>query len=125
MTTRAIVLSGGGSKGDFEVGALNYLYGAGIRPDLLCTTSVGSVNGLKLAEGETGGTAGLAGLTNLWLSLTNYSDFFQERAWMLDQSIPIRWFRQFCLDFAAMNPPSVEERFAVNEFLQQLRDAET
>lgn len=31
----AIVLSGGGSKGDFEVGAPRYLYDAGIRPEIV------------------------------------------------------------------------------------------
>ena len=48
----AIVLSGGGTKGDFEVGAVRCLYEQGILPNILCGTSVGSVNALKLAEGE-------------------------------------------------------------------------
>src|SRR5690242_8965466 len=48
----AIVLSGGGTKGDFEVGAVRCLYEQGIFPKILGGTSVGSVNALKLAEGE-------------------------------------------------------------------------
>ena len=48
----AIVLSGGSAKGDFEVGAVRCLYNRGVRPKILCGTSVGSVNALKLAEGE-------------------------------------------------------------------------
>jgi Patatin-like phospholipase len=40
----AIVLSGGGTKGDFEVGAVRCLYEQGILPNILCGTSVGSVN---------------------------------------------------------------------------------
>ena len=48
----AIVISGGGAKGDFEVGALRLLYDRGIRPDIICGTSVGAINGAKLAEGE-------------------------------------------------------------------------
>ena len=47
----AIVMSGGGSKGAFQVGALKRLYEAGIRPQIVCGTSVGALNGAKLAEG--------------------------------------------------------------------------
>jgi hypothetical protein len=63
------VLSGGGSKGDFQVGALHFLQRQGWQPDVICGTSVGSVNGLKLAEMEGSAEHGLAGLTRLWLSL--------------------------------------------------------
>jgi NTE family protein len=50
--TVAICLSGGGSRGDFEIGALEFLYEQGIRATIICATSVGSVNAAKLAEGE-------------------------------------------------------------------------
>ena len=46
----AIVLSGGFALGSFEVGALRYLYNQGIRPNILCGTSVGAINAAKLAE---------------------------------------------------------------------------
>jgi NTE family protein len=81
----AIVLSGGGAKGDFEVGAVRCLYNNGIRPKILCGTSVGSVNALKLAEGEdtpASGTApaghvrGLAGLEKIWESLSTDPDMW-------------------------------------------------
>jgi hypothetical protein len=52
MAGLAVALGGGGARGDFEVGALHFLYERGMFPELLCTTSVGSVNGLKLAEGH-------------------------------------------------------------------------
>jgi predicted acylesterase/phospholipase RssA len=39
----AIVLSGGGAKGDIEVGALRFIYDQGARQDILCGTSVGSM----------------------------------------------------------------------------------
>ena len=124
MTRTAIVLAGGGAKGDFEVGVLHYLYSTGIRPDVLCTTSVGSVNGLKLAEGETGPDRGLSGLTALWLAMTDYTGFFAEADWLLGQSTPIRWFRQFALDFAAANPTPTEDALTVNPALTALRLAE-
>jgi NTE family protein len=51
MTT-ALSLSGGGSKGDFQLGAVRFLYRVrGVRPDIIIGTSVGSINGAKLAEG--------------------------------------------------------------------------
>jgi NTE family protein len=124
MTRTAIVLAGGGAKGDFEVGVLHYLYSTGIRPDVLCTTSVGSVNGLKLAEGETGPDRGLSGLTAMWLAMTDYTGFFAEADWLLGQSTPIRWFRQFALDFAAANPTPTEDALTVNPALTALRLAE-
>ena len=43
----AISLSGGGAKGDFEVGALRLLYDRGIRPDVLTGSSVGAINAVK------------------------------------------------------------------------------
>jgi predicted acylesterase/phospholipase RssA len=48
----AIALSGGGAKGSFEVGALRFIYEKGIRPQILTAASVGSVNAVKLAEGD-------------------------------------------------------------------------
>ncbi|HUI18062.1 MAG TPA: patatin-like phospholipase family protein [Alphaproteobacteria bacterium] len=81
----AIVLSGGGAKGDFEVGAVRCLYNKGIRPKILCGTSVGSVNALKLAEGEdtpvqgtppAGHVRGLAGLEKIWLDLNTDPDMW-------------------------------------------------
>ncbi len=106
------------------MGVLHYLYSTGIRPDVLCTTSVGSVNGLKLAEGETGPDRGLSGLTAMWLAMTDYTGFFAEADWLLGQSTPIRWFRQFALDFAAANPAPTEDALTVNPALTALRLAE-
>ncbi|HVN53513.1 MAG TPA: patatin-like phospholipase family protein [Anaerolineaceae bacterium] len=45
----AIVLGGGGSHGAFQVGALRAILEAGIVPDLLVGTSIGSINSVGLA----------------------------------------------------------------------------
>ncbi len=45
----AFVLSGGGARGAFQVGALRALYEAGYIPDIWVGTSVGSVNAAYLA----------------------------------------------------------------------------
>lgn len=51
--TRALALSGGGARGSFQLGALGALYDVyGFRPDVIAGTSVGSVNGIKLALGK-------------------------------------------------------------------------
>ena len=72
------VLSGGGSRGDFEVGVIRYLYEKGIRPQILCGTSVGAINAAKLAEGEAIGndTQGSAGLAQIWASLQTNDDMY-------------------------------------------------
>src|ERR1043165_7258843 len=51
--SRALALSGGGARGSFQLGALGALYDVyGFRPDVIAGTSVGSVNGIKLALGK-------------------------------------------------------------------------
>jgi NTE family protein len=136
MARLALVLAGGGAKGDFEVGALQYVYRHRGLADVLCTTSVGSVNGLKLAEGETGPDSGLAGLTSVWLSLTSYADFFAPADWLQGDARAMQWLRQSVLDLAAPNASDVERRLAtaavadplpaeVPATLEALRRAET
>ncbi len=47
---RALALSGGGTLGSFQLGALGALCDVyGFRPDVIAGKSVGSVNGVKLA----------------------------------------------------------------------------
>ena len=77
-----IVLGGGGSRGSFEVGALEFLYGRVIRPDIICGCSVGAINAAKLAEGEGNSTQGLQGLRRLWLGLQTKNDMYLEEAWL-------------------------------------------
>ena len=75
----ALVLSGGGSKGAFEVGAVRCLYTVfGVDPDLICGTSVGALNAAKLAEGR----LALAGLEAMWLAMTDASDMYRANGWV-------------------------------------------
>ena len=49
----ALVISGGGSQGSFQAGALRFLYDhLALRPVAICGNSVGALNGSKLAEAE-------------------------------------------------------------------------
>jgi hypothetical protein len=84
QTTIAFVLSGGGARGDFQVGVMRYLYDQGIRPSIVCTTSVGSINGIKIAEGEGDPQQGLRGLEQIWLQKMNSNG---------DMYLPEDWFR--------------------------------
>jgi predicted acylesterase/phospholipase RssA len=78
----ALVLSGGGAKGSFEIGVLRYLYyNIGFRPSIICSTSVGSVNALKLAEGEGSQYQGFQGLEKIWLDMKYNSDMYVEDSW--------------------------------------------
>jgi NTE family protein len=67
MTCNAFVLGGGGVLGAAEVGMARALLEAGVRPDLICGTSVGAINGAALAADPT--TAGVQRLFEMWKDL--------------------------------------------------------
>ena len=53
MSCHAFVLGGGGLLGAAEAGMASALLDAGIRPDVVCGTSVGAINGAALAADPT------------------------------------------------------------------------
>lgn len=61
----ALVMSGGGSKGALQVGALKALMEKGCQPDILVGTSVGAINASYLAINGFN-QAGLEGLISAW-----------------------------------------------------------
>lgn len=68
---KALVLSGGGSKGAYQVGALLYLLGLkDIKYDILCGVSVGAINASYLSQfkNEDNNKASIQ-LANLWRNL--------------------------------------------------------
>lgn len=73
----AIVLSGGGARGDFQLGALTALEEMGIRPDIVCGTSVGALNALMLTQGD----GGLEELRRIWLGLRRNDHMWQFEDW--------------------------------------------
>ena len=68
MTCNAFVLGGGGVLGAAEVGMARALLEAGIRPDLVCGTSVGAINGAAIAANPT--PDGAKHLLAMWDALT-------------------------------------------------------
>jgi NTE family protein len=73
----AVILSGGGARGAYEVGVLSYVLdalarlrgGAPPRLDILCGTSVGAVNACFLASHLHDPTLGVRRLVDLWTDL--------------------------------------------------------
>lgn len=82
--TVGLVLSGGGSRASFQLGALRYLYDeVGITPQVLAGASVGSVLASVLAQhaDHAGQRAALARLEDVWRGLEQSSDIFTEQEW--------------------------------------------
>lgn len=72
----AMILSGGGARGAYEVGVLSYVLdgyarirGAPPRIDILCGTSVGAINACFLAAHLSDPTLGIRRLVDLWTEL--------------------------------------------------------
>lgn len=85
-----LALSGGGSRGDFEVGVLRFLYkNLGISPRVITGTSVGAINAVKLAEG---GDDAFDGLLAIWQQLRQNQHMYLEEAWVTTLDRDIREF---------------------------------
>lgn len=69
----AFVLGGGGVLGATQVGMLRALFDAGIRPDLVLGTSIGSVNGAFVAADPSMASADL--LADLWRTIREEGEF--------------------------------------------------
>ncbi len=81
----ALALSGGGSQGSFQAGALLFLYDVvGIAPKVVCGSSVGAINGAKLAEGQSsaGASRSIDELAGIWLGLRTNSDLWLADPWL-------------------------------------------
>jgi predicted acylesterase/phospholipase RssA len=88
-----LVLSGGGAKGDFEIGALQYIYESGYFASAICSTSVGSVNAIQLAHGKdlTTQKAAFDKLKSIWQSQLKFnSDMYVEAGWLANVSTRTR-----------------------------------
>ncbi|SDJ03773.1 Patatin-like phospholipase [Lentzea albidocapillata subsp. violacea] len=73
MRTVGLALSGGGARGDFQLGALKYLYEeTGLNPQVIAGVSVGAVNGTMLAHGP----QYLSRLESIWRGLASNDSFY-------------------------------------------------
>jgi NTE family protein len=58
---RALILSGGGARGAFQIGVWRYLQDKGWDPDMICGTSVGAINAVAIGSGMP-----LTNLLDIW-----------------------------------------------------------
>jgi NTE family protein len=82
-----LVLSGGGARSSFQIGALRYLYDrVGITPGVITGTSAGAILGVVLAQSadRAGQRRSLGDLERLWGAMTQSSDMFAEEEWFAD-----------------------------------------
>lgn len=83
-TRTGLVLSGGGSKASFQIGALKYLYNVvGITPETFVGTSAGSIIATMLAQYSTHEDQARAvdTLDQMWADLSSQEELFIERSW--------------------------------------------
>jgi NTE family protein len=88
-TKRALILSGGGGRGAYHCGVLEYLEIIGWQPDVLVGTSIGAINSAAIASGHNAQS-----LKELWRNLTTdgvqrlRTDLFDLTRWtyLLDNS---------------------------------------
>ena len=81
----AFALSGGGSQGSFEAGALRFLYDdLKIKPSIICGSSVGSIIAAKLAEGddEESGRRAIDEIEDIWRGLKSNDDMWLSEPWL-------------------------------------------
>ena len=81
----AFVLAGGGTKGSFEVGALQYLVGTErITPDIITATSAGAIAASVLAQARTFTefTERVQEVEDDILAMTRTEQIFGEQAWL-------------------------------------------
>jgi NTE family protein len=104
----ALALSGGGSRGDFQLGAIRFLYDQGVQPDVIAGVSVGAINAGKLAEGEGEPDQGLQGLESLWNSLQFNSDMFLFEPWLSVIDERIRDFITGTREELGIRPPRTD-----------------
>lgn len=71
---RALVLSGGGGRGAYQIGVLTYLESIAWKPDVLVGTSIGAVNACALGSGVS-----ITALRERWLDMET-EDFQKMRA---------------------------------------------
>ncbi len=91
--TTALVISGGGARSSFELGALRYLYERErIEPTIIAGTSAGSILAAVIAQhpDPAGQRQAVADLCQLWLDMRDSSDMFAELPWFtkLNEHMP-------------------------------------
>ena len=112
---RALILSGGGARGSFQAGVWKYLVQIGWKPDIICGTSVGSINACAIGSSMDAET-----IIHLWTTYNRrrmyHLNLLQFAAYLLSQraikpildTTPLKKMIQNNLDFKALKKSSTE-----------------
>jgi NTE family protein len=87
MARTGLVLAGGGAKGAFEVGAIDWLINEhGVVPEVITGTSAGSISAAKLAEARTAPefVRAVAELRRDLLAMTRFDVVFGRSPWLAE-----------------------------------------
>ena len=87
-----LAISGGGSLGSFEAGALRFLYDhTKVRPVAIGGISAGALNGAKLAEGDGEGERPIDEVERIWRSMRINSDMWEPEPWLMRLQASASW----------------------------------
>lgn len=115
MSTRALILSGGGARGAYQAGVYRYLSEINWKPDLISGTSVGAINACAISSGFDAQK-----LQTFWLNIAQDHVFafsFWRKIWhfisrrgysaVLDTT-PLRKFLSNNIDIRALSESDIE-----------------
>lgn len=116
-TKLAIVLSGGGAKGAFQVGVLDALITKhGVKPSIVVGTSTGAIQAMGVAQND------MPELLEIWLGLKGDKDIYKERLGLasalfgekaLYDASPLRKLLKKLYDPARLAASGIEMRLGV------------
>jgi NTE family protein len=89
-----LVISGGGSQGSFEAGALRFLYDhIRIQPVAICGNSVGAILSAKLAEGDdpVSGRRAIDDVEDIWRRMRSNDDMWLPEPWFVRLQSSAAW----------------------------------
>lgn len=112
---RALILSGGGSRGSFQVGVWKYLQEIDWKPDLICGSSIGAINAVAIGSNLT-----VEQIANIWttsgrkkiyrLQLIHFilNNFLRKRLVPLMDTDPLKSLLQSRIDFRQLQESSMD-----------------
>lgn len=113
----AIVLSGGGAKGAFQVGVLDALVNKyGVKPAIVVGTSTGAIQALGVAQQQ------VTKLVDVWLGLKGNGDIYKERGGLVPALLggkalydakPLRKLLKEFADASRLRASGIEMRLGV------------
>lgn len=87
-----LAISGGGSLGSFEAGALRFLYDhVRIEPRAITGNSAGALNAAKLAHGDADGVRAIDEVERIWRSMRLNRDMWEPEPWLEKIMASAQW----------------------------------